>query len=82
MKTRYKAKSLSGAERKVRQLQKEVDELRYHAQNLEKQIIKITDERFWLAKLASKTPLFDNPLHVWEVEKMRDEILKGRGYKV
>lgn len=82
MKTVYKAKSLSGAERKVRQLQKEVNELRNHAQNLEKQIIKIMDERFWLAKLASKIPLFDNPLHVWEVEKMRDEILRGRGYKV
>jgi hypothetical protein len=28
-----------------------------------------------MARLASKKPQFDNPLHVWEAERIRDEIL-------
>jgi len=32
-------------------------------------------ERILLAKLASETPQFDNPLDVWEVQKLRDSLL-------
>jgi hypothetical protein len=29
-----------------------------------------------LAKLAADTPQFDNPLHAWEAQRIRDEVLQ------
>lgn len=68
----YTSKSLSAAIREVRLQRRLVKEL---ADLLE----QYAKERLWLAKLASKTPLFDNPLHAWEVEKVRDDILRQKG---
>jgi hypothetical protein len=34
-------------------------------------------ERVLLAKLASETPQFDNPLVAWKAQEVRDEILGG-----
>lgn len=80
MTTSYKAKSLSGAERRVRSLFKEKKALQAQVESLTKSIDQMDKERLWLAKLASKQPMFDNPLHIWEVEKIRDAILKKNGY--
>lgn len=72
MRAPYKAKSLTGAQARVRQLLK----LHEGTTTLLEQYAR---ERVMLAKLASKVPLFDNPLHVWEVEKIRDRILREKG---
>lgn len=65
----YKAKSLRGAESRVRQLQKQIavrDEL----------LIRFDYERKMLAKLAAETPQFDNPLVVLEAKQIRDHVLR------
>lgn len=70
MRAPYKAKSLSGAQKRVRQLEK----LLATASGLLERYAK---ERWLLARLAEKNPQFDNPLIAWEAERIRDEILKG-----
>lgn len=65
----YRAKSLSGAERRVREL------LRVNAKTSEL-LDRYARERRLLAQLAAKTPQFDNPLLVYEAERIRDEILR------
>ncbi len=35
-------------------------------------------ERYMMAKLAANKPMFDNPIIVWEAEKLRDAILEER----
>jgi|GEM_PF-4353134 len=65
----YKARSLKAAERAVRSLTKQRDEL--------DELLAIFDrERKMLAKLAADTPQFFNPLDVMEAKKIRDLILK------
>ncbi len=64
----YKAKSLSGAQSRVRQLSKQVAE---RDQLLE----RWSYERRMLAKLAAETPQFFNPLVAMEAKQIRDEIL-------
>lgn len=64
----YKAKSLKGAQTRVRQLQKQVkqrDDLLDHFDR----------QRLMLARLAAVTPQFYNPLDVVEAKKIRDSIL-------
>ena len=68
----YKAKSLAGAEMRVRELQRQ---LREANEILERWAM----ERKLLAKLAAKGPCFDNPLIVFDAEKIRDGILKNCG---
>lgn len=34
-------------------------------------------QRLMLAKLASDTPQFDNPLHIYEAKALRDKLLSG-----
>lgn len=38
-------------------------------------VLSLDADRTALAKLASDTPQFDNPLRVWEAQILRDEIL-------
>lgn len=65
---KYKAKSLSGAQTRVRQLQKQVDE--------RDRLLKEFDrDRKLLARLAAKTPQFFNPLEAMAAETVRDRIL-------
>lgn len=64
----YKATSLKAAERRVRQLQKQIavrDDL----------LDRFDRERRMLAKLAARTPQFFNPLEAMEAEKIRDRLL-------
>lgn len=64
----YRAKSLAGAEQIVRRLRRQIAE--------RDDLIDIWNhERQMLAKLASDTPLFFNPLVVWEAKQIRDRIL-------
>ena len=65
MKKTYKAKSLAGAQRRVRELTLQVSEC--------KRIAGI------LAKLSAKGPAFFNPLEAMAAEKIRDEILSRMG---
>lgn len=46
----------------------EIDRLRAEQRELSKGIVA-------LAKLASETPQFDNPLHVWAAKDLRDRVL-------
>ena len=72
MRRAYKAKSLSGAERKVRDMQKVID-------SLKDVIARFDAERVMLAKLAAKGPAFYNPLEAAAAEKIRDELLNQIG---
>ena len=64
----YKAKSLKGAQSKVRQLQRQI----FERDDL---LRRFDNQRRLLAKLASDTPQFFNPLEVMAAKKLRDEIL-------
>lgn len=68
----YKAKSISGAERKVRRLQKTVAEY-------EAIIDRFKHEQMMLAKLAATGPAFMNPFNVIAAEKLRDDLLRREG---
>lgn len=68
----YKARTLSGAQDRVRRLE-----------NLNARLMAMLDrwdqERKLLARLAADTPQFDNPLQVAEAKQLRDSILaQGR----
>ena len=64
----YKAKSLSGAEKRVRQLRKQIKER-------DSLLHQFDRDRRLMAMLASDTPQFDNPLLVYEAKQIRDRIL-------
>ena len=66
----YKAKTLSGAERRVRQLEKKVEALKASNQEL-------AAERLILAKLSAETPQFYNPFDIISAKEIRNRILKG-----
>lgn len=67
----YKARTLSGAEREVRQLRRQ---LARTCELLE----RYARDRRLLAMLAAKTPQFDNPLLAMEAERVRDDVLAVR----
>ena len=67
--SKYKAKSLAGAQRRVRQLETQIESWSAVCD----QVIK---DRNLMAKLAAETPQFFNPLVVMEAKKTRDLILK------
>jgi hypothetical protein len=64
----YKAKTLSGAQTRVRQLLKQREEY-------SELIGRFRRERKLLAMLAAKGPCFYNPLDAFEAENIRDRIL-------
>ena len=64
----YVAKSIAGAQRRVRELQKQVDERNALLDQWAR-------ERQMLAMLAAETPQFYNPLVAMEAKEMRDCIL-------
>jgi hypothetical protein len=61
----YKARSLTGAQARVRMLEKQRDQAHYECQQL--------------AKLAATGPTFFNPMDVWNAEAIRDRILLACG---
>lgn len=66
---KYKFKSLDGAVRRVKQLEK------INAQNTA-YVNDLIYERDLLARLAAEEPMFSNPLEVWNAKHVRDRILK------
>lgn len=77
----YKAKSLAGAQRKVRQLQRDNQQLSNAVKEFAQLFGRAEHEKRMLARLAAKGPAFDNPLIAWEAEALRDRILAGLGLK-
>lgn len=64
----YIAKTLSGAQARVRQLQRQIHE--------RDELLKQFDlERVMMAKLAADSPQFYNPIIVAEAKRIRDRIL-------
>lgn len=66
----YRARSLQRANERIGALQSQVECL----SSLLEQCLK---DKLQLAKLASKEPLFYNPLEVMAVEAMRDTLLRN-----
>jgi hypothetical protein len=64
----YQGKTLSGATRRVRQLEKQIAER-------DATIEACAQAVAMLAKLAAKGPAFFSPLAAMEAEKLRDKIL-------
>lgn len=72
MKKPYKAKSLTGARRRVRVLEKLMESQR-------DLLDQYADDRKTLAKLAAEGPTFFNPLHVMAAKGLRNSILANMG---
>jgi len=70
----YKAKSLTGAQRRVRELEQQVAALN-------SLLNQWKCERTALAKLAAKGPAFFNPLEAIAAECLRDGILGSLGMR-
>jgi hypothetical protein len=68
----YKAKSITGAQAFVRSLLRQ-------RERCEQLLVRYDRDRKLLAKLASKTPLFYNPLEAMAAETLRDDILSRMG---
>lgn len=66
----YRTKSIKAAQAMVCQLRRQIAER-------DKLLNRFHRELFLLAKLASRTPQFDNPFYVMEAEKIRDRILNA-----
>lgn len=64
----YKAKTLSGAQARVRCLEKLLRDTRLLLAQFDR-------ERRLLARLSADTPQFSSPLDVWEAQMVRDRIL-------
>jgi len=68
----YKAKSLAGAQRRVRELQKQLQERDRYA-------VIYRSQALLMAKLAAKGPVFYSPLEAMEAETLRDKLLAQQG---
>lgn len=66
----YKAKTITGAERRVRQLERNLKEAH-------RVLDRVISERNVLARLAAETPQFSNPLDVREAKAIRNRILSN-----
>jgi hypothetical protein len=66
----YKAKSITGAQIRVRQLERLLGKYKDLVNKFDK-------DRILLAKLAAKTPQFFDPLVAMEAEQLRDRILNS-----
>lgn len=64
----YKARTITGAQARVRQLMKLVDEQATL-------LLKFSNQKKLLARLAADTPQFYNPLEVMEAKQLRDSLL-------
>lgn len=64
----YKAKTITGAQARVRMLERRI-------QKMDEMIGRIAAERRLMARLAADTPQFSSPLDVRAAKKIRDRIL-------
>jgi hypothetical protein len=71
---KHRFTSLDSAVRQIRRLEKLIAWYELRMRQMDNQI-------HLLAKLASRTPEFHNPLEVMAAEKLRDEILAGRKHR-
>lgn len=65
----YRAKTIAGAQEKVRALQRECAEL-------SRKVGQYYADRIALAKLAAEGPCFYNPLDAFAAKHIRDEVLR------
>jgi hypothetical protein len=65
----YQAKTLSGAQSRVRQLQKQLF-------SMAETLGQYRNDRKWMAMLAAEGPCFSNPLEAMAAKIRRDEILR------
>lgn len=75
----YKAKSIEGAQRKVRQLQRDNEQLRAELAYVDRYLVREQHTSRLLARLAAKGPAFDNLMVALEAETRRDQILAELG---
>jgi hypothetical protein len=68
----YRARTLAGAEKRVRQLQARIQEYELICKRLQ-------SEQVALAMLAAGKPMFYNPIHVAKALKLRDAVLRRAG---
>jgi len=73
----YKAKTISGAERRVRRLEGQLNKLTGECVSWESMARRVVEERDILALLAADKPMFDNPILVIEAKKLRDRVLRS-----
>jgi hypothetical protein len=76
VKTLYKAKTLSGAEREVRALRKRIKELDAVIGRYMREAETLKRERALMAKLAADGSAFDNPIVVAAAQEIRNRILR------
>lgn len=75
----YTAKTIAGAQRRVRELEKIVKSMDKHFGScIAREKAALANCKI-LARLAAKSPMFNNPLEVWAAEKVRDGILREVG---
>lgn len=75
MKTKYKPKTITGAQRRVRELMNQLDDYRKMFDRVSDENRRLKADRIRLAKLAAKGPCFFNPLDAMAAENLRDGIL-------
>lgn len=72
----YKAKSLKGAQRRVRDLTAQVKHLNEVLGVWMERTKEYREHCRTLAKLAADGPAFDNPLKIYEAKNLRDTVLR------
>lgn len=75
----YVAKTITGAQRKVRELQRDIEQLRAELADVDRYLVREQHTSRLLARLAATGPAFDNPLIAWEAEERRNKILAELG---
>ena len=74
--TTYKAKSISGAEREVRGLRRQIEHLNDVLGRYMDEAKQLQEHRRTLAKLAAEGAAFDNPLVAMAAKELRNRILR------
>ncbi|MEM9790850.1 MAG: hypothetical protein AAF842_10660 [Planctomycetota bacterium] len=69
-------KSFPYAKRRVRELQRIVDQQAALLGERRDELASLRLERLTLARLAADRPQFDNPLHVADAKRLRDRVLE------
>lgn len=76
MATTYKAKTITGAERRVRELRNQVHDLHGAlTRALERERLLLVHRQV-LAKLSAEGPALDNPLVIAAVKELRNKVLR------
>jgi hypothetical protein len=75
MKTKHRFKSIEGAVRRIRQLEKIIEQYRDISGDLSADNQIFDQDRKLMARLAADGPCFDNPLIIYEAKCLRDRLL-------